>query len=233
MQIIKFDKLDSTNKYIKENKNTLSNYDVVFSYLQTSGKGRNDRVWISNEKENLMFSILIKDEELISKYHAMSILSAYSVRNYLEGLGIPHAEIKWPNDVFIDNKKVCGILLEGSLPEYLIIGIGLNVNQKEFVGEFKTTPTSVCLETNKEFDIDAMLETLVSKLINDFELFKKDLINPWIEIQNHNYLLNKEIKFVKNNIAYNGIVLGINKDYSIKIKTDNQIIDISSGELEF
>ena len=106
MQIIKFDKLDSTNKYIKENKDTLTNYDVVFSYLQTNGKGRNNRVWISNEKENLMFSILIKDEEpsvraeVARHGYGLDVL----VNDYYPGVRATVAEQGYGLDVLVNDE---------------------------------------------------------------------------------------------------------------------------------
>ena len=115
-----FDEIDSTNNYLKNSYKLLNNFTFVSADYQSKGKGRNDRVWSSNPKENLMFSFLIKDQNLIKKFSALSIISACLISELLESYQIKDVSIKWPNDVFIKDKKICGILLEGQILEYLV-----------------------------------------------------------------------------------------------------------------
>ena len=130
--VVKFKQIDSTNNYLKNSYKLLDNFTFVTADYQTNGKGRNDRVWSSNEGENLMFSFLIKDQDLLKKFHTLSIISAIEVAKLLEEYQFTGVSIKWPNDVLMNEKKVCGILLEGQILEYVVVGIGLNVNQKVF-----------------------------------------------------------------------------------------------------
>ena len=109
---IHFDSLDSTSTYLKNNYSMLDNLTFVDASFQTNGKGRETRVWESSKDLNLMFSILIKDEYLINNFSYLSILSALMVKEALDQLRIDNVTIKWPNDVYIKDKKVCGILLE-------------------------------------------------------------------------------------------------------------------------
>ena len=144
-----FDEIDSTNHYLMNSYQLLDNFTFVSTDYQSKGKGRNDRVWESIKGLNLMFSILIKDSKLINEFNALSLMSAVEVAQVLESYGIDNVSIKWPNDVLVNDKKICGILLEGQLPEYVVIGIGLNVNQKEFPDNLRRPATSLVNELNK------------------------------------------------------------------------------------
>ena len=223
MKIIHFDEIDSTNTYLINNQEKLDNFTIVETDFQTSGRGREDRVWLANKNENVMFSILIKDKELMDKYAGLSMLSGLLVRNFLETKGVRNALVKWPNDVYADEKKICGILLQGQLPNYLVIGIGINVNQKEFLGKYRKTPTSVYLETRKYSDLKAFKEELFKYIEEKLNEFKTGLYKPINEIRKYNYLLDKETEL--------GKVVDINDDYSLKVKTKEGVIDINSGEI--
>ena len=155
-----FDEIDSTNNYLKNSYKLLSNFTFVSTDYQSAGKGRNDRIWFSNPRENLMFSLLIKDENLLKKFSSLSIISAAIIAELIESLGIEDVSIKWPNDVFIKDKKVCGILLEGQILEYLVIGVGLNVNQKSFPNGLRKPGTSLSLELNNDLNVNEVKERL-------------------------------------------------------------------------
>ena len=134
MKELFFETIDSTNTYLKQNYENLDNFTFVRADLQTSGRGRSSRKWLSKKGDNLLFSLLIKDKELINKYKALSINSAYLVLKILEEYGLKNLSLKWPNDIYVNGNKICGILLESVSKqeiECLIIGIGLNVNQKK------------------------------------------------------------------------------------------------------
>ena len=224
MKLIHFDEIDSTNAYIAREVNSLSNFSIVEASYQTAGKGRENRTWISPKDENLMFSILIKDKKIIEEYKCLSIMMANIIRNLLTNLEIENVNIKWPNDVYVNDKKICGILLQGQYPNYLIIGIGINVNQIEFSGEYKTSPTSIRLETGSMIDFDLFKADLYETLINELKFFedaKEGLID---EVREHNYLLNKETKY--------GKVVDIDDDFALVTEKDNKQVKISTGEVD-
>ena len=137
MNKIHFKEIDSTNTWLKENYRTLEDMTSVSARLQTAGRGRRGRSWESQEG-NLYLSLLLKDEKCLRHVDAISTVSAYLILKVLEGYGIKDLGIKWPNDIYVKDEKICGILLESVSTdrlECLIIGIGLNVNQKEFSGD--------------------------------------------------------------------------------------------------
>ena len=168
---IHFDEIDSTNNYLKNSYQLLDNFTFVSADYQSKGKGRNDRVWESSKGLNLMFSILIKDPKLLEVSTILSLMTAVDLARLLERYGIDNVSIKWPNDVLVGDKKVCGILLEGQLPNYLVIGVGLNVNQKEFPNGLRRPATSISSELNKDIDLEDLKEQLFPNIVNNFDSF--------------------------------------------------------------
>ena len=228
--VVKFKQIDSTNNYLKNSYKLLNNFTFVVTDYQTNGKGRNDRVWSSEEGQNLMFSFLIKDQDLLKKFSALSIISAVEVAKLLEDYQIKDVSIKWPNDILIGDKKVCGILLEGQILEYLVVGIGLNVNQKVFPDGLRRPATSLSLEANKDFNIDELEQKLFSNIVKDLSNLDEEAILNYF--RSHNYLLNKRVKVLVNDQPFIGEVIGIDANYFLQIKTSDMLLHIDSGEIE-
>ena len=161
--IIWLEEVDSTNKYIKRNIDTLDNLSVVSVLSQTEGKGQGDHKWHSEPGKNLLFSILLKNPDVpAADQSIISDTVAESVVRLLERHGI-QAWIKPPNDIWVDKKKICGILIEHSLRadriSWTIIGIGLNVNQISFPDDLPN-PTSMALENKGGNTSDILNEFL-------------------------------------------------------------------------
>ncbi|HHW99918.1 MAG TPA: biotin--[acetyl-CoA-carboxylase] ligase [Acholeplasmataceae bacterium] len=163
--VIEFDEIDSTNLYLKNNYQTLPNYTIIKTKYQTLGQGQFGRVWESNYNENLLFSLLIKkDLPFVVKDANPIFVSA--ILAMLDEFGI-EASFKYPNDIQVGGKKLAGILIEtkfsGPNVDYVIVGIGLNVNQTEF-----NAPNAVSLKNilGKDFDIDYVFKKLLKHLSN-------------------------------------------------------------------
>lgn len=228
---IYFEEIDSTNKYIKNHYLDLDNFTFITTSYQTEGKGRNERTWKSNKGENLLFSLLIKDKNLTELAGYLSLVTSVSVAQVIERYDINNVSIKWPNDINVNDKKVCGILLEGQVPDYLAIGIGINVNQKVFDGEYHISPTSLALEREKNIDLNDFKSDLLENLIyniSNINYLKQAFINYF---NSHNYLKNKAIYFTYNNQELTGNVLGVSDDFSLLIDSNNQIMKVNSGEI--
>ena len=232
MKSIHFETIDSTNTYLKENYKNLDNFTFVDASFQTNGRGRNNRSWKSEKGENLLFSLLIKDESLIKEFKSLSIVSALSI---IHVLNINNLSIKWPNDIYHKDNKLAGILLEAistNKIECLIIGIGINVNQKEFLGDYKKEPISLCKILNEEVDIDKLRNKIYKNIEHNFNLIKENH-DFYKEITKLDYLKNKEAYAEIDNKTKSIRVLGINKDYSLKVKDDKKILNLNSGEITF
>lgn len=234
MNKIHLDSVDSTNSYLKKHYKELDNYTFVSANYQTNGKGRNDRDWKSENGKNLLFSLLLLDKQLISHYKELSIITAYSIIKELEKLNIKDLSIKWPNDVYVKDKKICGILLESVSVndiECLVVGVGLNVNQEIFNGEYRVVPTSIYKELNQHHDIEPLKENIYNALINNIEAIKlqKDFYS---EIIKYDHLKNKEISYEKENVFERAKVIGIQKDYSLLVDNGSKLINLFSGEVE-
>jgi len=166
-RVIRLDEIDSTNLYLKElvsnQKDTIEGVVVIADH-QTSGRGQMGNKWESEAKENLTFSVLLKPKLDVKNQFVLSQLISLAIVDFLENEMFTNVSIKWPNDIYIDNSKVAGILIEntlkGSQIENTIVGIGLNVNQSIFSAELKNA-TSMKLEKNIEYDKEEMITALL------------------------------------------------------------------------
>ena len=146
--IIWLQSVDSTNEEAKRHISDIDNLSVLSAWEQTAGRGQRGNTWTSNAGENLMFSIVLKSPALMAEDHfALNEIAALSVSEFLSTYGIK-AQIKWPNDIYVDEKKICGILIDNSFRgksiSSSIIGIGLNINQRNFNVNLPN-PTSMVL----------------------------------------------------------------------------------------
>ena len=223
---INFDIIDSTNTYLKNHYQELDNFTFVQANYQSQGKGRNDRIWLSNKGENLMFSLLICKENLISYGGFLSLVAAVSIAKIIESYHLP-VSIKWPNDIYVGDKKVCGILLEGKLPEYIIIGCGINVNQKEFQGEYRLPPTSIAIEVGKDIDIEVFKKQVFETMINELTNINRESLISYFN--DHNYLKDKKISVMDiPNCSFDSV----DDNFNLIVIDDNHHKHvISSGEV--
>ena len=227
---IHFKEIDSTNDYLKNSYGLLSNFTFVTADYQNKGKGRNNRLWTSEPGENLMFSFLIKDKRLINQSLIISFVAAIEVAIVLESFGIKNVSIKWPNDVLVGDKKICGILAEGQVPDYLVVGVGLNVNQKSFPNDLRRPATSIALELDKEVPIDDIKDTLFKRIVTSLNSFDTKFYLEYYK--KHNYLLNKRVRALINGQEYIGDVTGINDAFCLIVSTKERVLFIDSGEID-
>lgn len=235
MERIDLDTVDSTNTYLKNNYSGLRNMTFVSALLQTAGRGRKNRRWLSEKGQSLLFSLLLLDPFYLDHHKKLSLLSAYSVIKALEKYGIKNLTVKWPNDVYAGDEKICGILLEAvsrDRMECLIIGIGLNVNQKSFEGEYLRQPTSVYLQRGCVTDLEelkaavyAVMEENLEKLKSGHDFFE--------QIAAYDYLKGKTVFAEIKGLKTEAEVKGINEDCTLRICCGDNEFDIDSGEISF
>lgn len=164
------DRLGSTNAALRERflgtENICSGL-VIAAREQTSGRGRQDRKWLSASHSNLCFSLYVETVAELIQVPSLTMSMALAVTELLQAKGI-HAAPKWPNDVLVDAKKICGILSE--CVEYgnrkgIIVGIGLNVNMTdEEASKIDRPATSLLIESGKAFELEKLLQDLLPHL---------------------------------------------------------------------
>ena len=161
-KIVHIDETDSTNRWLKDNGE--GDMVVVASY-QTAGKGCGTNSWESERGKNLTFSLLIHPEGMPAnrQFHITEAVSV-ALCELLEGYIYNKVEIKWPNDIYVGDQKICGVLIEnrlqGGVIKDSIIGVGLNVNQLCFVSD-APNPVSMANITGRQFDREQLLRELL------------------------------------------------------------------------
>lgn len=178
-QIIKLQKVDSTNTHISQIARHLPEGSIVWALNQTQGRGQGSNTWNSEAGKNLTFSILF-NPTFLSAYQQfyMSKVVALAVFDFIS-LHTDKVSIKWPNDIYVEDKKIGGILIEHVIEKtYLkqtIAGIGININQNKFPGSLPN-PVSLAQLTGQNFDIEELLEDLAGVIDYRYSMLKdKDL----------------------------------------------------------
>ena len=232
-----FDKIDSTSAFLKCRRLFLRNFTFVSAGFQTAGHGRMGRTWVSGKDENLLFSVLIKDKKLIKDFSSVSLAVAVTIFKTLTEFGFNDISIKWPNDVYAMGKKICGVLLESTSDNgkisSLIVGVGLNVNSKEFNGEFITPPTSMFLQTGEEFPLDIVKKKVYKNLKTELKLLKKGKSDYLAVARENNFLNGKKVFAEINGQNTEILVKGIANDNSLIYEFDGKENTVFSGEITF
>lgn len=232
-----FDELDSTNTHLLKESQSEEQGTVVFAEKQNKGRGRFDREWIGNSAQNLYFSILIPaKKKFIDNLNRINLGASLSVANAIETLYTIKTEIKWPNDVLVKRKKICGILMEslssGSAITRIVAGIGVNVNQVIFQGDFALPPTSIKIELGEY----AERERLLAEILNNFEemlnkISDKDstLLREW---RNKCGMIGERIEVQTFNKKIDGVFVDIDDDGLLLLKDRKGMISkISIGDV--
>lgn len=215
--ILKFNTIDSTNDYIKNHLNQFANGDIVWSLIQTKGRGRFGNSWMSLEG-NLYFSVLLKNYKYTNNIFILHMIISVTIIRLLKKYGLD-AFIKYPNDIIVNSKKIAGILVEtiGYFDNRdIIFGIGLNVNQNDF-NTLNNLATSMCIETSKNMILEEVLYDFI-KLFNEVS----NLNNIREIYLNKSLILGKYIpylnsRFYVKSIYDNGKILLINEEKELEV----------------
>lgn len=227
MRVFRFDEIDSTNKFLKE-QNNLQDYDCVIAKTQTAGVGRRGNVWVSNEGMAI-FSFALKEAENISleEYMRLPLIAGISVLSGLKKIEDLDYKFKWTNDIYLDDKKLCGILVEKT-KDFFIIGIGININNSDF-GYVQDRAISLKNKTGNFYRI----EDIIFCIINEFKrYFSEDWSFVLKEINSYNYLKDKEIEIVKYGESLGvGVAKDIAEDGRLIVEIDGQEKLFNIGEI--
>jgi BirA family biotin operon repressor/biotin-[acetyl-CoA-carboxylase] ligase len=234
-KILYLDVVTSTNTLARERLQLAKAIEgsVIFANEQTQGRGQLNSVWESNSGKNVLCSIVLSpvfitiDQQTYLNM-AMCLAMLDTIKMYT-----PDASIKWPNDIYINKKKVAGLLLENAIQgdhiKYSIVGIGINVNQLDFVVK---SATSLCMETQHNIVVDEVLQLLLKHINHRYGMLKLkqwDMINK--EYHQHLLGLNEECAFKTETEEFVGVIKGVDVHGLLMVKKGDSIINYRVKEI--
>lgn len=239
-KIIHYTFIGSTNtEAFKMGLNGEENGTVVIAENQTAGKGRYNRKWESYQGKSILCSLLIRPENHKPRdVYQFTMIAAVSVADAISTVAQIAPAIKWPNDIYIENRKIAGILTEmnGEMDQitFLIIGIGINVNQNE--SEFYPVLTdagSLDMFAKKSVSRLTLIKCLLEKFDMYCDLLTKGAFSSvyglWIKYCNS---IGKQISFSSGNLIGTGIITGIRQDGGLEVMTaDKKQVTLYSGDI--
>ncbi|WP_428742378.1 biotin--[acetyl-CoA-carboxylase] ligase [Tenacibaculum sp.] len=232
MKIIKLNAIDSTNTFLKNmvSKMSIDDFTVVVAKTQTKGRGQMNSEWVVEEGKNLTFSVYSSFIGLdVTNHKYLNFCVSLSVYEALNDLKLPDLKVKWPNDILSGNKKLAGILIENSLKvsniSSSVIGIGVNVNQDSFSKKLPNA-SSIKMILKKEIDLDVLLDNILSKMKDKFDLLAKKefqlLEKAYLQVL---YKKNVPTMFKNSqNILFMGKIIGVSKSGNLQIELENETI---------
>lgn len=238
MEFLYLDEVDSTNLYGKKNIDTLADKTVISAKRQLSGRGRLNRVWLDLGEGNLFVSVVLKpslkfDEKFANLTQYLSVILCKTLEQY--GL---QPEIKWPNDVLINGKKVAGILSEtvmkGQIFKGLVLGFGINISagDRDVKQVTDKAVTSVSLELGKQVDGKLFLNDLLNLFFRDYNKF----LESGFEFIKHDYI--KRVNFLEKELCVKvfndtkcGVAKGINDNGALILEKNNEKFVLTIGDI--
>ncbi len=236
--LIELSEIDSTNNYAMRliNEGMAEHGMTIRADFQTSGKGQHGNIWLAEESKNLLFTTILDTQGFpLQNQFILNTFACLSVAEFLmTNIGLRNVSIKWPNDIYAENKKIAGILIEniirGTHWTHAIIGIGLNVNQTHF--HDMNWATSISLEAKQLYKLNIIFKQLL-KLLN--QNFRKYEANATELLQMYNsmlYKIGQEIMFKKNHELHKGIIMGVDETGYIQISVNGKVKSFKHKEIE-
>ena len=234
MEIITFDSLPNTNDYLRElTKKGAKSWTVIHAFNQTEGRGYAGNVWKVEQNLNLTFSLLIKSKLEYKDLIVLNEWVAYCLFVHLKNY-TSNVEIKWPNDIIVNNKKLCGILIENfKLGEEMnsIVGIGVNLNQTDF-NQFPKA-SSLANETDKSYDIVSFLTELLLVFKNNFQLIEENSFELIHNLYNeHLFKRNIQANFKIDGELVSGKIISCTKQGTLLVKINGECREFLHKQLE-
>ena len=228
----------STNQFLLdriENKN-LDNY-LVLAESQTQGRGRRGREWVSPFASNIYMSLLWRLNISIAETSGLSLVVAISVAKAIQSFGINNVTLKWPNDIYVENKKLSGVLLElrgeANNPCNAVIGIGVNVNMPRLMGDRIDQQWSD-MESflKKNVNRNHVVAQILNELIPRLERFNEHGFSEFIDEWNlFDLLAEQKVKIEGNMNISEGVARGVDKQGALLVECNGQIQSLYSGEV--
>lgn len=237
--VICLDRIDSTNQYAKKiAEEGAAEGTLVIADEQTAGKGRSGRVWKSPPGSAVYMTLLLRPLLEPARISMVTLVMGMAVAEAVRELTSLEAGIKWPNDVVVGGKKICGILTEMSAElsrvNYIVIGTGINVNMKQFPEELAQTATSVFLETGREYP----RAELIACVMKHFEAFYEEFLENGdmsrLRDRYNELLVSRErgVRVLDPKGSWSGTALGIDAFGRLLVRDEyDEIKEVYAGEV--
>ncbi|MCD7981552.1 MAG: biotin--[acetyl-CoA-carboxylase] ligase [Clostridiales bacterium] len=233
-----FDSVDSTNNEAKRQAESGAEQGLlVIGEQQTAGRGRRGRAWDSEKGEGIFMSLLLKPDLEPAHASMLTLVMGMAVRDALETVGVPGVQIKWPNDIISSGKKVCGILTEMSAQvdyiNHIVIGVGINVHNREFPEEVRRVATSVFLETGQHI----CRAELAAHCMRYFEgyygrfLQTQDMSGLIGEYNASLVNCGRQVRVLDLKKDFTGVARGIDAEGELLVETEDGLKRVSAGEV--
>ena len=212
---------------------------LVVADKQTAGRGRRGRDWVSPSGKDIYMTLMLRPQCRPEKASALTLVMALAVLEAICELIPEGCGIKWPNDIVLNNKKVCGILTEMSAEldgiHYVVIGVGINVNQTTFAEDIMDRATSLYLESGVEINRSRLVARVMHHFEKDYALFEKTWDLSGLIDQYNRFLVNRdrEVRVLDPQGEYDGIARGINEKGELIVErgSDGQTVQVYAGEV--
>ena len=221
MKTLWLDTIDSTNSEALRRLPELADGTVLAAREQTAGRGQRGNTWFTEPGKNLTFSIVLKDLPLSApEAIRLNFLTSVAVASFLESHGVT-AAIKWPNDIYVDGRKICGMLIENTLGPggrlmASVIGIGINMNQKVFPQLANATSLALC--TGKEYALEPALEEFLCGFEGLFSKLDSEELTASYSARLYRKGVPSRYHDLLTDCEYQGVIEGVEPDGRLHIR---------------
>ena len=210
---------------------------LVVAEVQTQGRGRRGRQWSAPKGVGIWFSLILKPQIEPNCASMLTLVAAMAVAKGIGEVTNIRPSIKWPNDVVLSGKKVCGILTEMSAQidyiNHIVVGIGINVKRQDFPEEIAATATSVEAECGEKISRSQLLMAVLDAFERYYELYLQTMDVSLFQEEYNSFLANRDnqVKVLDPRGAYEGIARGVNEKGELLVEVDGRMTTVNSGEV--
>lgn len=228
-QILRFDSLPSTNTEAAQRATAGAAEGLcIVAAEQSAGRGRLQRQWVSTKDAGLYFSIILRPRLEPSAWPLLTLTAAVAVHDALREACALETDIKWPNDILVNEKKLSGILaetVETPLGRAVVVGIGINLTDRSFPAELEPVATSVEAATGRPPDLEVVLEALVKSLGKRYVALQDlngpdEIVREWCA--RSSYAQGKHVRVSEASESFVGTTRGLEPDGALRVETDHR-----------